>query len=335
MASYTYLQLSGTGSAGEDLSGLKTFTFTNPSASSYFFMATNPNSVGFFDSGSLTNFSGSYVASQSMGLVTSPYVMGVVVQPGVSSFTFTPNLATVSGSNYRMSGTGMYSLVVSGGSLPPFVNPTLTTGSAVSIVSQSPFGSGNSYSFVSSANSYITTPGSNDWAVGTGDFTIEWFQYQTTTAGFQRAFTVDDFNSIDIGVSVEDTTFYYWNNSAVRYTSFSATTANVWIHWAVVRQSGVTKVYKNGTQLGSQITDNNNINNITDPLTIGNENTSTTIAAFVGYITNFRWVKGLAVYTGNFTVPTSPLTATATANPYGGSNTQAIGSGFTKLLLIP
>jgi hypothetical protein len=55
----------------------------------------------------------------------------------------------------------------------------------------------------------------------------------------------------------------------------------------------------------------------------------------VGYITNFRWVKGLAVYTGDFTVPTSPLTATATANPYGGSNTQAIGDGFTKLLLVP
>jgi hypothetical protein len=94
-------------------------------------------------------------------------------------------------------------------------------------------------------------------------------------------------------------------------------------------------VYRNGTQLGSQITDTNNITNTVDPLTIGNENTSSLIAAFVGYITNFRWVKGLAVYTGNFTVPTSALTAEASANPYGGSNTAAIGSGFTKLLLIP
>jgi hypothetical protein len=63
--------------------------------------------------------------------------------------------------------------------------------------------------------------------------------------------------------------------------------------------------------------------------------TATTTAAFVGYLTNFRWVKGLAVYTGNFTVPTSALTATASANPYGGSNTVALGSGFTKLLLVP
>ena len=113
MASYTYIQLKGTGSAGENLSGLKTFTFTNPSASSYFVMETNPNPDGFFDSGSLTNFRGTYVTSQSMGLVTSSYVAGIVVQSGVSSFTFTPNFTIVSGSNYRMRGTGMYSLIVS------------------------------------------------------------------------------------------------------------------------------------------------------------------------------------------------------------------------------
>jgi hypothetical protein len=219
---------------------------------------------------------------------------------------------------------------------PSFSNPPLTIGSAVTTISQSPFtGGGNSYSFISSVNSFIDTPASSDWAVGTGDFTIEWFQYQTTTAGFQRAFTVDDFNSIDIGVSVESATFYYWANSGVRYSSSAATTVNVWYHWAVVRQSGITKIYRNGTLRGSQITDTNNINNTIDELSIGNENTPSTIAAFVGYITNFRWVKGLAVYTGNFTTPTSVLTATAIANPYGGSNTQAIGDGVTKLLLIP
>ena len=223
-------------------------------------------------------------------------------------------------------------------STPPssFSNPPLTIGSAVTTISQSPFtGGGNSYSFISSVNSFIDTPASSDWAVGTGDFTIEWFQYQTTTAGFQRAFTVDDFNSIDIGVSVESATFYYWANNSFRYNSSGATTVNVWYHWAVVRQSGVTRVYRNGTLRGSQFNDTNNITNTVDELSIGNENTPSTIAAFVGYITNFRWVKGLAVYTGNFTTPTSALTATAAANPYGGSNTQAVGDGFTKLLLVP
>jgi hypothetical protein len=221
---------------------------------------------------------------------------------------------------------------------PPssFENPSLTLGSAVSTVAQSPFaGGGNSYSFSSSVNSFIDTPASSDWAVGTGDFTIEWFSYQTTLSGFQRAFTVDDFASIDIGSSIESGTFYYWANDSFRYSSSSAATANVWTHWAIVRAGGITKVYRNGTQLGSQITDTNDINNTVDELTIGNENTASTIAAFVGYITNFRWIKGLAVYTGNFTTPTSALAAEASANPYGGSNTQAIGEGFTKLLLVP
>jgi hypothetical protein len=219
---------------------------------------------------------------------------------------------------------------------PEFENPTPTIGSAVTTVAQSPFaGGGNSYSFSSSVNSYIDFPASSDWAVGTGDFTIEWFSYQTSLSGFQRAFTVDDFASIDIGSSIESGTFYYWANDAFRYNSSSASTANTWIHWAIVRASGVTRVYRNGTQLGSQITDTNDITNTVDPLTIGNENTASLVAAFVGYITNFRWVKGLAVYTGNFTVPTSSLTVTADINPYGGSNTAAIGAGFTKLLLIP
>jgi hypothetical protein len=219
-----------------------------------------------------------------------------------------------------------------------FENPPLTIGSAVTTVAQSPFvGGGNSYSFISSVNSYITTPGSTDWAVGTGDFTVEWFSYQTTLSQFQRVFTVDDYPAIDIGVSIESGTFYYWagGGSTPKYSSASASTTNTWYHWAVVRENGVTRVYRNGTLRGSQFADTNNINDSTTTFVVGNTNTFATNAALVGYLTNFRFVKGLAVYTGDFTVPTGVLTATASANPYGGSNTAAIGEGFTKLLLVP
>jgi len=113
MATYTYTQLYGSGSFGENLTGQKTFTFTNPSGSSYFVLETIRNNQGFYDSGSLKNFVGSYITSQSMGLVTSSYIAGVVVQPGVSSFKFSSSLAMVSGSNYHLRGTGMYSLTIS------------------------------------------------------------------------------------------------------------------------------------------------------------------------------------------------------------------------------
>jgi hypothetical protein len=217
-----------------------------------------------------------------------------------------------------------------------FVNPDLTIGSAVSVVSASPFvGGGNSYRFSSSVNSYITTPGSDDWAVGTEDFTVEWFGYQTTLTQFQRVFSVGDYPNIKLGVSIESATFYYWANNSFRYSSASSTVTNTWYHWAVVRQNGTTRVYRNGALRGSSVSDTNNITDNTTTFVVGNTNTFATNSAFVGDITNFRFVKGLAVYTGDFTVPTSALTAEASANPYGGSNTQAIGSGFTKLLLAP
>jgi hypothetical protein len=217
-----------------------------------------------------------------------------------------------------------------------FINPTLTLGSAVTTVAQSPFaGGGNSYQFSRSTNSYITTPGSDDWAVGTGDFTVEWFSYQTDTSQFQRIFTVGNYPLIKIGVSIESSTFYYWANNSYRYSSASSTTVNTWYHFAVVRQSGITKVYRNGTLRGSQFNDTNNITDNTTTFVVGNTNTFATNAALVGYLTNFRFIKGLAVYTGNFTTPTSALTATADANPYGGTNTAAIPVGATKLLLVP
>jgi hypothetical protein len=97
---------------------------------------------------------------------------------------------------------------------PVFANPTLTFGSAVTTQATSPFtGGGNSYRFSSSVNSYITTPGSDNWAVGTGDFTVEWFGNQSSTAQFQRIFSTGDYPNMKIGVSIESATFYYWQTT--------------------------------------------------------------------------------------------------------------------------
>ena len=110
MATYTATQLYGTGSIGENLSGLKTFTFTNPGDSSYFTLETIANVTGSF-AGSPTNALGTWVVSQSMGFVSSSYVASVVVQPGSSALTFTP-AASVTGTTYRLRGTGNYSLTI-------------------------------------------------------------------------------------------------------------------------------------------------------------------------------------------------------------------------------
>jgi len=130
MASYTYTQLYGSGSIGETISSgvEKVFTFTNPSGSSYFTMETIPTSSGFYEASSPKNFSGSFIVSASMGLVTSSYIVSIVVQPGTQSFKFTPAI-TVTGTTYRLRGTGGYSLVISSGGVSAPVNtvaPILT-----------------------------------------------------------------------------------------------------------------------------------------------------------------------------------------------------------------
>ena len=111
MATYTAAQLYGTGSVGENLLGLKTFTFTNPSSSAYFTLETVPNATGSY-AGSPTNALGTWAVSASMGFVSSSYVASVVVQPGSSVLTFTPTSA-VTGTTYRLRGTGEYSLIIS------------------------------------------------------------------------------------------------------------------------------------------------------------------------------------------------------------------------------
>ena len=113
MATYTPSQLYGSGSIGENLSGLKTFTFTNVGVSSYFTLETIPNNSGFYVSGSTPrNVDGSWVVSSSMGFISSSYIASVVVPPGVSSLTFTP-AASVTGTTYYLKGTGNYTLVIS------------------------------------------------------------------------------------------------------------------------------------------------------------------------------------------------------------------------------
>ena len=109
------------------------------------------------------------------------------------------------------------------------------------------------------------------------------------------------------------------------------------MHFAVVRISGKLFTYKNGILISTAggISNTTNHTDITSNLIIGAKIGGLASEQFGGYITNFRIVKGLGVYTGNFTIQTSALTGIANANPFGGSNTAAIPAGYTSLLLVP
>ncbi len=144
-----------------------------------------------------------------------------------------------------------------------------------------------------------------------GEFTIEWFQYQTDNNNWPRIFAIGTVPSTFIGVSIEFGQFYFWINGTanpIGSAMLSTDYKNKWVHFAISRDvSNNIKVFKDGTQLGTTLVSGYNFNNTANNLTIGNETTTTDPASFGGWMTNFRWVKGSAVYTSNFTRPTSPL----------------------------
>jgi hypothetical protein len=219
-------------------------------------------------------------------------------------------------------------------SFATFIGTSSATLTGSSVTAQSPFGSGNSYSFSGSSSSYVSIPGQTGLDFGTGDYTIEWFQYETDTNDYPRPFWYG--SSPTYGVSLEGGTFYYFTGGANALGSLGSW-KNAWVHFAIVRISSKLYVYKNGSLISTVggVTNSTNYTDISSNLIIGAKLGGLASEQYGGYITNFRIVKGLGVYTGNFTVPTSALTAVSAANPYGGSNTLAIPAGFTTLLLVP
>jgi Concanavalin A-like lectin/glucanases superfamily len=216
-----------------------------------------------------------------------------------------------------------------------YIGTSSTTLTGTSVTTQTPFANGNAYSLGGSVSSYVSIPGQSGFDLGTGDYTIEWFQYETDTNSFPRPFWYG--SSPTYGVSLEGGTFYFWPAGSANSLGSLGTWKNTWVHFAIVRISSKLYVYKNGTLISSAtgITNTTNHTDVSSNFIIGAKPGGLTSEQFAGYITNFRIVKGLGVYTGNFTVPTSPLTGIANANPYGGSNTAAIPPGYTSLLLVP
>ena len=172
----------------------------------------------------------------------------------------------------------------------------------------SPYGTGWSNYF--NGTSYLSGDGSSGLALSTGDFTIElWvlansFTSQPQLISFNPASTNGAYPLIYINNSGN---FVYYVNNAAAITGGSVS-IGVWHHVAVARSGTSTKMFLNGTQVGSTYSDTNNYLVGASRPTIGKAGFNDS-SYLDGYISNLRVVKGTAVYTSNFTPPTQPLTA--------------------------
>lgn len=200
----------------------------------------------------------------------------------------------------------------------------------------------NSMSFTASSQ-YFLIAANSQTAFQSNNFTIELWVYLTNGAANTLYPFYTNYTTFTTAGSI-----YFGKHSnqsglvTVWLSSYSTTgpllqeaalpASNVWIHYALVRNGGTFTLYKNGNVSVSSSAFNGSVTSTTNPNYIGVAGDVPATYQFLGYMSNFRIVSNVAVYTGNFTVPTAPLTITQSSS---GANIAAITGSQTSLLLKP
>ena len=150
----------------------------------------------------------------------------------------------------------------------------------------------------------------SDFAFGTGDFTIElWIYFQWSPS--YGLFSGGTPHNQVIGPALSPANsgqgwqIYHGTSETNLSNTGLGNLQNTWVHVAYVRASNVVNVYQNGVKVTSDISDSTNYSN--NEFSIGYYYSKS--YDYEGRMSNFRVVKGTAVYTGAFTPPTEPLTA--------------------------
>ena len=135
--------------------------------------------------------------------------------------------------------------------------------------------------------------------VGTGDYTYEFWFYNTGNAN-NYPYIIDSGasgNSGSVYIDVPNSSRLIFHGGVAGGPSnavfATSTSLNTWYHVAISRSSGTTSCYLNGTR-GAVVTDNGNYNNQTYFLAGGFiENNDYN---FTGNISNLRIIKGSGIY---------------------------------------
>jgi len=169
-----------------------------------------------------------------------------------------------------------------------------------------PFSQTGWSNFFDGTDDRLTTPSNAAFTLGTGDYTYECWVYHTDLSNQQTYFargTAGDVNGVYFyKANTTNLVGVYYTSQIV--TSSTAVGANQWLHLAACRASGTTRLFINGVQVGSSA-DTTNLNEST--VQVGADANGTN--GVKGYMSNARVIKGVALYTSNFTPSNSPLTA--------------------------
>jgi hypothetical protein len=199
---------------------------------------------------------------------------------------------------------------------------TITTNGDVRPARNGPFANTTTVTLVGNEGSayfdgtgdYLTLPANASLGMGSGNFTIEFWMYQTALSSYKQILDVLDGNSagrLILWVDSGGTLYNLGAGGISRHsTAGGAIAINTWTHVALVRSSGTTKFYINGAQSGTNYTDSTTYTCTTGTVYIGINSDGSTYP-YVGYLSNFRMVKGTALYTTPFVPTWAPLTPVA------------------------
>lgn len=301
--------------------------------------------------GAYTNNQWYHLAATRSGSTTRLFVNGVLKDSSTTSFTFTTGQSWLvgdrpsgaAGGNYPFNGYVCDARLIKGTALytsaftPPtapltavtntslllnftnagipdsaMINDFETNGAQLS-TSVKKYGTA-SVSFNGSSD-YLSAPDSLNYALGSGNWTIEgWFylasittQQTLITKGGQNPLAADQDGW---SVFIYTSTLYFFirdgsgsgslNNSFCTSGTWSSSVSNnTWFHLAIVRSGTTITAYVNGTSVGTLTSSANPVT--TDPLVIGRAFTAANYMN--GYIDDLRVTKGYARYTANFTPP--------------------------------
>ena len=241
------------------------------------------------------------------------YISNVRVVKGTAVYTaaFTPPTAPLT----AISGTSLLALTCGCRTADDSSNGFIFTRyGGVRVTKETPFAqkSGNWSTYLDGTGDYLSVAGDTSLAFGTGDFTIECWMNLSATGS---AYGLTDFRPTSTNGLYPD--FYYSGTGLNLYvstgdqiTGTATILPNTWYHVACCRSSGSTRLFLNGTQVGSTYADTNSyLCGTNRPMITGHGYLNNSSNSMYGYLSNLRILKGTGLYTSAFTPPAAPLTA--------------------------
>lgn len=178
-------------------------------------------------------------------------------------------------------------------------------GNAQIDTAQSKFG-GASY-LSDGTGDYLRLPSHADFGFGTGDFTVDLWMRPATT-GDMWIYMGEANADADVGVRIETNKLVYFRPNVDYITGTTSVSADTWYHVAVARSGTSTKLFLDGTQEGSTLSDSVDYGASRQPFIGALYDAS---LSFNGWLDEIRISKGVARWTANFTPPTEAYSATS------------------------